>query len=64
MSSHDYLPQIQAQHSNVIKLVHGGIMSVLWVVNFGVNPGSLVFRVVNLFGFPLTLQRHNGRAED
>ncbi len=62
MSSNHYLPQIQAQYSNVIKLVHGGVMSVLWVVDLGVDPGSLVVRVVNLFGFPLTLHRQHERV--
>lgn len=62
MSSNQYLPQIQAQYSNVIELVHGGVMSVLWVVNLGVDPGSLVVRVVNLLGFPLTLHRQRERG--
>lgn len=34
-------------------------MSVLWVVDLRVDPGSLVVRVVNLLGFPLTLQRQH-----
>lgn len=52
-----YLPQIQAQYSDLVKLVHGSVLSELWVVDLRVDPGSLVVRVVNLFGLPLSLQR-------
>lgn len=56
------LPQVQAQHTDVVKLVHGGIMTVLWVVDLRVDPGSLVVWVVNLLGLPLALlsQKENG----
>jgi hypothetical protein len=52
---HLYLPQVKAQNGNAVKLVHGVVSRVLWVVDLWVNPGSLEVRVVDLLGLPLAL---------
>ena len=50
-----YLPQIQAQDSNVVKLVNGCIGAVLRIVDLWVHPRSFVVRIVYLLGFPFSL---------
>lgn len=56
-----YLPQIKSNGTNVIILVKFVIRLVFRVVNFWVDPLSLVVRIVNLFGFPFSLEGKKGR---
>lgn len=53
-----YLPEIQPNDSNVVEFVDLSIRSVFRVVDFRMHPEALVVRVVNLFGFPLTLHQN------
>lgn len=52
------LPEIQPKDSNAVEFVDLGIRSVFRVVDFRMHPDALVVRVVDLFGFPLTLHRN------
>ena len=53
---HLYLPQVKAQNGNAVKLVHGVVSRVLWVVDLWVDPGSLEVGVIDLLGLPLALR--------
>lgn len=55
MDQNAYLPQVQPKDTDAVKLVDLGILGVLRVVNFRVNPHTLIVGIVDLFGFPLSL---------
>lgn len=50
-----YLPQVQSNHANAVVFVNLRIGGVLRVVDFGMDPLSLVGGVADLFGLPLAL---------
>merc|ERR1740123_515844 len=51
------LPQVKPELAHLVKLANGLglLLIVLGVLDFGVDPGTLVVRVINLLGFPLSL---------
>merc|ERR1739838_849407 len=49
------LPQIKTNVAHILTLVQVIIGGVVWVVNLGVNPGSLVCGVGDLLGLPFAL---------
>lgn len=51
-----HLPQIKTQNTNVVKLVDIWIRTVFRIVDLRMHPGSFVVGVVDLFGFPFSLQ--------
>lgn len=51
-----HLPQVQPKEAKVIILVQAVIRLVLGIGDLRVHPLSLVVRVVNLLGPPLTLE--------
>jgi len=52
-----YLPQVQSDHSDAIVFIDFAVSSVFWIINLRVHPFPLVSRIVNLVGFPLTLEK-------
>lgn len=53
---HLYLPQVQADVTEVVVFVEVLVLGVLGVVNLRVDPLALVSRVVNLLRLPLSLE--------
>merc|ERR1719458_2168148 len=51
------LPQVKPELAHLLKLANGLglLLIVLGVLDLGVDPGTLVVRVINLLGFPLSL---------
>ena len=51
-----YLPEVEANSPDVGVAVQVVVSLVLWVVNLGMHPFTLVGGVVDLAGFPFTLK--------